>query len=249
MKQLHTISFIISLFLCCGVSLQAQDTDNQVKNDTIKLRYGLRLGTDASKLIRTVFDEDYSGFEINADYRLTKNWFIAGEIGTEEKTSSSDFISVTANGSYFKAGVDYNMYDNWYGLDNMIYSGFRIGASTFSQTRNNYTVYNTNQYWQPQFSSVESEKFSGLSAIWFEVIIGIKAEVLKNLYIGVNAQLKGMITQDQPLNFENLYVPGFYKTFDSGRIGVGYGYNVSYLIPIFKKAKKNTKKEEEKINE
>lgn len=233
MKQQRTITFIISLFWCFSYSLQAQDTE--IKKDTIKLRYGLRLGTDASKLIRTAFDDEYSGFEINADYRLTKNWFIAGEIGTEEKTTSNDYLSVTAGGSYFKAGFDYNMYDNWYGLDNMIFAGFRLGASTFSQTRNNYTVYNTNQYWQPQFSSTESEKASGLSAIWFEFLIGIKAEILHNLYIGVNAQLKGMITQDQPVNYENLYVPGFYKTFDSGRIGVGYAYNVSYLIPIFKK--------------
>ncbi|RAJ16337.1 DUF6048 family protein [Olleya aquimaris] len=240
MKPLRTISFIISLFWCCNYNVHAQDTE--VSNDTLKLRYGLRVGADVSKLIRTALDDEYSGFELNADYRLTKNWFIAGEIGTEEKTSTNEFLSVTASGSYFKAGFDYNMYDNWYGMDNMIFAGFRLGASTFSQTRNNYTVYNTNQYWQPQFSSTESTKASGLSALWFELMLGIKAEIIHNVYIGVNAQLKGMITQDQPVNFENLYVPGFYKTFDSGRIGVGYGYNISYLIPIFKK---KTVKEED----
>ena len=57
-----------------------------------------------------------------------------------------------------------------------------------------------------------------------------------------------MITQDQPVGFENLFVPGFNKTFDSGRIGVGYGYSVSYLIPLFKKNKSKAvkKKDEEK---
>lgn len=243
MNQRHTISFIISLFLCYSFSLQAQEETLTVKKDTIKLSYGLRVGTDISKLVRTALDDDYSGFELNGDYRLTKNWFLAGELGTEEKTTSNDYLSVTAKGSYFKAGVDYNMHDNWGSLDNMIYTGFRIGASTFSQTRNNYTIYNTDQYWQPQFSSTEKEEFSGLSAIWFEMIIGIKAEVLNNLYVGVNAQLKGMITQDQPVNFENLFVPGFNKTFDSGRIGVGYGYSVSYMIPLFKKNKNSIKKE------
>jgi hypothetical protein len=50
-------------------------------------------------------------------------------------------------------------------------------------------------------------------------------------------QLKGMITNDEPENFANLWVPGFNKIYDSGRIGVGFGYNISYLIPIYKKNK------------
>jgi len=54
-----------------------------------------------------------------------------------------------------------------------------------------------------------------------------------------------MISQDEPENMQNLYVPGFYKTFDSNSIGVGYGYTVSYMIPLFKKAKTKKKKEEE----
>ncbi|SFI95494.1 DUF6048 family protein [Olleya namhaensis] len=250
MKQQHTISFIISLFLCCSITLHAQEEKEEVaiKKDSIQLRYGLRLGTDASKLIRTALDDDYSGFEINGDYRLTKDLFIAGEIGNEEKTTTNDFLDVTAKGSYFKVGFDYNLYDNWAGADNMIYSGFRIGASTFSQTRTSYTVYSTNQYWQPQFSSTESIESSGLSAIWVELILGIKAEVFTNFYIGINAQLKGMITQDQPVDFENLFVPGFNKTFDSGRIGVGYGYSVSYLIPLFKKNKNSVKTKKEVDN-
>lgn len=251
MTQRHTTFFIINFLLCLCGTLQAQDTVDatQIKQDTLKLQYGLRIGTDASKLIRTALDDDYTGFEINGDYRLTENWFIAGEIGNEEKTTTNDFLSVTAKGSYFKAGFDYNMYDNWAGLDNMIFAGFRIGASTFNQTRTNYTVYSTDQYWAPQNSSSDSLESSGLSAIWVELIIGIKAEVLNNLYLGINTQLKGMITQDQPVEFENLYVPGFNKTFDSGRIGVGYSYTVSYMIPIFKKKKNKAKKEEEEKKE
>ena len=46
-----------------------------------------------------------------------------------------------------------------------------------------------------------------------------------------------MVNQDQPENFENLYVPGFNRTHDSGRFGFGYGYNISYLIPLYKKEK------------
>ncbi|WP_452226221.1 DUF6048 family protein [Lacinutrix cladophorae] len=219
------------------VSANAQnDSIAKAKKDSIKhiQKYGLRIGGDLSKLIRTVLEDDYKGFEIMADFRLTKRLYVAGELGTEERTLGNDNINATASGSYFKAGVDYNTYTNWFGMHNMIYGGLRVGASTFSQTRNSYSVYSQDQYWDPEISN-ESKKFSGLTAIWAELIIGIKAEILPNLFIGLNAQLKNIFSQDQPENFENLYVPGYNRTYDGSSFGVGYGYNISYLIPLFKK--------------
>jgi len=241
MRQLHTLTYVISsIALLFCVTAKAQDeTVSEIKNDSIKIeqKYGLRIGGDLSKLVRSFLDDDYKGFELNGDYRLTKNWYVAGEIGTEEKNTSNDFLNTTATGSYFKAGFDYNMYTNWLDMENMIYAGFRGGFSTFSQQLNSYTIYAQDQFWTPQFSSNNAVKFNGLSAIWVELIIGIKAEILNNLFIGINAQLKGLVSQDEPDNFENLYIPGFNKTYDSSGIGVGYGYTISYLIPIFKKDK------------
>lgn len=242
MKQQYISNFFISscLFLFC-CALNAQNTiDEETKTDTLifKQKYGLRLGADLGKLVKTFIDDDYTGFELNGDYRLTKKIYLAGELGTEEKTISTDFLSVTASGSYFKAGIDYNSYQNWLDMQNMIYFGFRIGASTFNQNLNNYTVYNPNQYWPTQFSSSEARKVNGLTAIWGEIIVGIKAELFNNLFLGLNVQIKSLISEDIPDDFENLFIPGFNRTYDSGRFGIGLGYNLSYLIPIIKKDKK-----------
>ena len=243
MKQQHIltygISFCLALLFSFTVHAQTEESETTKEKDstTIKRKYGLRLGADASKLVRSFIDDDYSGFELVGDYRITQNLFVAGEIGFEERTTSNDFLNATAKGSYFKAGVDYNVYKNWLDMDNMIYGGIRMGTSTFSQTLNSYSIYATNQYWQPQFSSNDAQEFNGLTALWTEIILGLKAEVLNNLYVGANIQFKFMLSQDQPENFENLYVPGFNKTYDSGNFGVGFGYNISYLIPLYKKGK------------
>lgn len=235
----HTLIFIISLMIMMLVPLTSFSQNEAVQKDTLvyKQKYGLRLGADLSKIGRTFFDENYTGFEINADYRLTKNIYLAGELGTEERVLINDYINNTTKGSYFKAGIDYNLYKNWLDMENMIYSGFRIGASSFSQTLNSYTVYNTDQYWNNPYTYTQNTEFNGLTALWAELIFGIKAEVLNNLYLGLNVQLKGRITDTKPSNYENLYIPGFNRTFDSGTFGVGFGYNISYLIPIFKKEK------------
>jgi hypothetical protein len=243
MKQRFNINYIINplvvLLIFCASAQAQNDSIISFKTDSIKQqeKYGLRLGVELSKLIRSFVDDDYKGFEIDADFRLTKKWYLAGEIGFEEYTNFNDYLNATAQGSYFKAGVDYNAYQNWYGMNNMFYGGFRVGVSSFSQTLNSYSVYSQTQYWTPQYSSDESVKFSGLSAIWGEFIFGIKVEVLTNLYLGLNAQFRYMINQDQPENFENLYIPGFQKTYDGSGFGFGYGYTISYLIPFYKKDK------------
>ncbi|MEW4922739.1 DUF6048 family protein [Algibacter sp. 2305UL17-15] len=243
MKQKHILNYFISiglLVLVCAGSVQAQnDTIPKVENDStvIKLKYGLRFGIDAGKLIRSFLDDDYTGLELVADYRLTKKLYIAGEIGNEERILVTDFLNTTTKGSYFKAGIDYNMYQNWLDMDNMVYFGARAAASTFSHTINEYSVYSTNQYWAPQNLVAENIEKNGLNAIWMELIIGMKVELFNNLYMGLNAQLKVKLTETEPDNFENIYIPGFNKTYDSTRIGVGYGYTISYRIPLYKKDK------------
>ncbi|MBA6152542.1 hypothetical protein H3Z82_07370 [Gelidibacter gilvus] len=219
---------------------ETQEVQEENVNDTIivKQKYGLRLGADIGKLTRSFIDDDYTGFEISGDYRLTQKLYLAGELGTEENTIRNDYLDVTAKGSYFKAGIDYNLYRNWLDMENLIYTGLRVGVSAFSQNLNSYTIYTTDQYYNPPFTSTDLQEFKGLSAVWAELVIGIKAEIVNNLFVGINAQLKGLVAEDQPTNFENLFIPGFNRTFDSGRFGFGFGYNVSYLIPIFKKNKK-----------
>ncbi|HMC01591.1 MAG TPA: DUF6048 family protein [Flavobacteriaceae bacterium] len=242
----YSIKNLAFIFLFCA-SVSAQNdsivstiTDSvKVQNDSIKIKnkFGLRVGGDISKLVRSFIDDDYKGFEINGDFRLTRKMYLAAELGTEEKISSTDYLNVTTTGSYIKAGIDYNLYKNWLDMENMIYSGFRIGASTFNHTLNDYTIYSQDQYWTPQFTSDTAEDFDGLTAIWAEIIFGIKAEVFNNLYVGLNVQFKGLVSETEPSNFENLYIPGFNKTYDSGGFGFGIGYNISYLIPLYKKDK------------
>ncbi|WJJ95837.1 DUF6048 family protein [Algibacter luteus] len=243
MKQQHTLTFRISsiigmLLFCVFVNAQ-NDSIAEAADDSskIKLKYGLRVGGDIGKLIRTSFDDDYTGFEVMADYRLKEKLYIAGELGFEEKNTVNDYLNITTKGSYIKGGIDYNLYQNWLDMDNMIYAGFRVGASTFSHDLNSFTVYSTDQYWTPQLTSDTKQEFTGLTAFWAEIMLGLKAEILNNLYLGLNVQLKFSASQTVPNNFDNVYIPGFGKTYDSSRIGAGYSYFLAYRIPLYKKVK------------
>ena len=222
MKQQHMLkSFISVLLVLCLTSGFAQT--NAIEGDSVvyQQKYGLRIGGDVNKLVRTFVDDNYN---------------VAGELGTEEKITDGDNFDAVTSGSYFKAGLDYNVYDNWFGMDNLIFGGIRVGLASFKQERKGFTIYDTDPYWEP-FTDPDSVEFSNLSAIWAEIMIGIKVEVFNNVYVGFNAQLKNLISDDQPENFENIFIPGFNKTYDSSSIGVGFSYNISYLIPLYKKDK------------
>ena len=72
MKTQHMYVSIIRgviLLLLFSTVAFAQDKKKTVKDTLVfKQKYGLRLGADVSKLARTFFDDDYSGFEIMGDY-------------------------------------------------------------------------------------------------------------------------------------------------------------------------------------
>jgi len=207
-----------------------------VESDSIvyPVKYGLRAGIDLASLVRTAIDDEYTGFQVMADYRLTDRWYIAGELGNESLDRETNQIDFETSGSFIKAGADYNFYRNWLDMDNMIYVGFRAGASSFSQTLNRFDFFEDNGAF-PSASRFPEEEFDGLTAFWGEIQAGLKVEVLNNLYMTLNVQLKVLASEDLPDNFDNLYIPGFGRTYDTNEIGVGYSYGISYRIPFFKK--------------
>ena len=234
MKLKHILLFCTSL-LFVSTSLWAQE-EKISEADTISLptEYGLRVGADLAKPIRSLLEDGYTGFEVMADFRVSKQFYIAGEIGNEKIDRIESNLSSTTSGSYLKIGADVNVYKNWFGLNNAIFFGLRYGVSTFSQELLSYQIYDTNQTFPPT-TVTEPVEFSGLTAHWAELIFGIKTEVLPNLYLSINLQLKRKIAEDTPENFNNLFIPGFNRTYDFSEFGAGFGYTVSYLIPIFKK--------------
>lgn len=229
---MRTYIFIISL-LFSYVLIAQENTDK----DSVKThRFGLRVGTDISKFAKSFLIDDYTAFEVNADYKFAKRYFIAGALGHEDRTIDETQVNYTTKGTYFNVGVDYNAYENWLDMENAIYVGLRYGVSSFSHTLNSYSIYNsTSGYWNEVGLQTNSQKFDTTTSHWIELIVGLKAEVFNNLYLGVNVQLKNLVVNNSPDDFDNLYVPGFGRTYQDSNWGVGFGYTVSYFIPFYKK--------------
>ena len=232
MKHISKYSFSL-LWILCSVSVHAQEKDSIVVPPKIE-RYGIRVGADLSKIARSIYDSDYQGLELVADYRLTKKYFLAGELGNENKTTDDDQVNFTTKGTYFKVGFDYNAHENWLDLENIISIGLRYGVSAFSQQLNSYEIYNPNPYFGEVPDTPAGQKYDGLSAQWIEVVAGVKTRVFNNFFVGFSLRANRLVSNQKPGGFDNLYIPGFNRTYD-GDFGVGFNYTLTYFIPIYKK--------------
>lgn len=239
----HMLKYIFSLvfLLCFSMENYAQE---QAK-DTVRIpqRYGLRLGIDLHRLTKSFYDDNYKGLELVGDYRITKKFYIAGELGNEDKTTSEEHLNFTTKGTYFKVGFDYNAYENWLDMENLIYVGIRAGVGSFNHKLNSYNIYQAgNAYGLNTITS--GQEFNGLSASWLEVVTGLKAEVFNNLYVGFSFRLNYLISNKEPDGFANLYIPGFNKTYENSKFGAGFNYTISYFIPLYK-SKTKVKKDKQ----
>ncbi|MHC5353842.1 DUF6048 family protein [Myroides sp. LJL115] len=243
----HTLKYFISLslLLACSI-LSAQEVIIQTQEEILPIdqpkqqqsfdapqRYGLRIGADLFRLTRSMYDKSYKGFELVGDYRLTKNWYLAAEIGNDRMERNKHTYGFTAKGSFIKVGANFNLYENWLNAEDEIFIGFRYGVSNFSQTLNWYQIYTTDPYF-PSQKIYPDRKQNGLSAQWVEFVTGIQTRVFNNFFMGFTLRLNGLLTQKQPEDFENLFIPGFNQKY-SGSIGVGFNYTITYFIPFYKK--------------
>jgi hypothetical protein len=228
--------------------------ENQKDTITRKYAYGLRVGVDLSRPALSFLKDNYTGLELVGDFRLTERWWLAVELGNEERAQEevldkTTLYSYTASGSYLKLGGDYNTYTNWFGMRNQIHIGGRYAYSTFSQNLENFRFFDSDRFFSPDdllIGSTEPQDFGSLNASWLEFVLGMKAEVVKNIYVGISARLGHLVTNKEPDNFKNLWIPGFNKVTEGAKWGVGFNYSLSYFLPLYKKVKK---KEEEPVSE
>ena len=214
-------------------------SDNSRVKDSLPpaQKYGLRFGVDLARLIRTSVDDEYTGFEVVGDYRIYRDFYIAGELGNETLEKITLPLETRTSGNYLKLGGDYNVYDNWYGMQNLITVGLRYGISNYSQELNRFRIATLDPVFGEDFRQSDL-KVENLTSSWLEFIAGIKAELFQsNLYLGFSISLKRMLSEQSPDNFDNVFIPGFGKTNDFSRLGVGYNYTLTYLLPLYKKKK------------
>ena len=238
MKKKQIYLFIISICLSTNMLIgqtESNSTDTLIKKEKLLNINKIRLGFDLLKPILSSSEGDNLNYEIVSDLQLTDNIYLAGEYGLVDKVIEDENINFNSSGSFLRIGFDYNMFENWIGMDNSIYVGLRYGTSSFSSKILDYNVRNKDSYFSNlvtnEFQTIE---YSNLSGNWIELLLGIKVETFKNVYLGLSLRLNKLLSDKKPDNFGNLFVPGFNKVTDENTFGSGFNYTLTYSIPLKK---------------
>ena len=239
MKKKQIYLFIISICLSTNMLIgqtESNSNDTLIKKEKLLNINKIRLGFDLLKPILSSSEGDNLNYEIVGDLQLTENIYLAGEYGLVDKVIEDENINFNSTGSFLRIGFDYNMFENWIGMDNSIYVGLRYGTSSFSSKILDYNVRNKDSYFSNlvtnEFQTIE---YSNLSGNWIEILLGIKVETFKNVYLGLSLRLNKLLSDKKPDNFGNLFIPGFNKVTDDNTFGSGFNYTLTYSIPLGKK--------------
>ena len=227
------INLMLKYFISTLVTLSciAIKTNASVSNDSLK-KYGIRFGTDLQKLIKSASSQEYNGISFKADIRFKESIFLFSEIGNEKKIVEYSSVDSEISGNYIKLGLEFKLNKDIIGLRNLIYSSFGLGISSFDQTILRYNIYS--DLWG-EFTNTDAINLENLNANWIEIGFGIKTEILNNLFLGIELQLKNLIYQKNKNDIANFYIPGFNRTYEGSNFGTGFNYSLTYLIPIIKK--------------
>ena len=239
MKKRQIFIFIFSSIFSLSFSYSQSENvliDSLIDKNKIFNINKLRFGLDLSNPINSYSKNDNFSYEIVADLQLTDNFYLATEFGSIDKVIEDENIDFNSVGDYIKIGFDYNMFNNWVGMDNSIYIGLRYAFSGFSNKVLSYTVRNSDSYFSNFVNTnFENVNHSNLNGSWIEIVTGIKVETFNNIYLGISLRLNKLLSTKSPENFDNLFIPGFNKVTDDNTWGSGFNYTLTYSIPLRKK--------------
>ncbi len=226
MSSMRKISgFIISLLLLLPLCCKGGDTVRYPINPM----KGIRIGVDVSKFfLPLMYNNERMGFEATADMHVKGNIFATAEAGWLRANLDNDTAyQYKSNGVYAKVGIDYNMLKSRRPNSNdIVYAGFRYGFSVFGQEVDDVTI--PGYYWPD--APGQSISKTTLSAHWLELLLGIKAEVLKNFYIGLTCRLKFKIVSPKDDYSTPYLIPGYGSGSSNPVFGLNYyiSYNLKF---------------------
>ncbi len=216
--------------LCLGVVAQSENKEltKAEKKQLNKGNPGLAVGIDLAPFIMHAFANERLGAEANVRYTLNRKWQLAAEVGYENVELDTDQMSYSSDGSFIRAGIDYNLFKvEEIGNNDNVLIGFRYGVAVQEHSCPRYTI--KEEYWGDVSNSIGA---STVASHWGEFVFGLRSEVLKNFYMGWSVRFKTIVNVGKDNELEPYSIPGFGRRDRS--TNMGFTYTLEYHLPFRK---------------
>lgn len=188
--------------------LATLDTVTKVKSKPLYPLYnGVSIGVNFADAILHVAGQTHQSYDIWADVSLFNWFFPVVEMGVGFANSTPKEMNFTYKSKaafYAKLGMNYNFLyksDSAY----QAFAGFRVGFSSFSYDLENVTI--DNGYWEEN----QVMNLYGLkaSAIYGDVLAGLKVKIVKNFSLGWNLRYHFKLHTNSKSASTPWFIPGY----------------------------------------
>ena len=233
MKKESISTYIIALLMASSLmlptSLHAQEKKIQTEEEQPQpLFQSIYVGADVFGFMNQALGSDIMSTEASIEVHLKNRFFPVVEIGygSIETTNDETDIYYKTSAPYFRVGLDYNVFYKKPHLPGFFTVGLRYGYSSFNYDIESPALVDPN--WGHttipfSYKGVES------NASWAELVLGMKANVFNNFYMGFSIRYRSRLSVKKHENSEPYYIPGYGKGKSSN---FGITYNLVYKLPF-----------------
>ncbi|MFA0962266.1 DUF6048 family protein [Roseivirga sp. BDSF3-8] len=214
------------MLILVGTSLPAFA---QSESDSVRVREkkdwkpsAIRVGTELTGPVFGLFNKDYFQWELTADVDFHR-YFLVVDYGYEERIREGQNFRFETSGNYWRAGVDMNFLTTDPSRS-VLYFGMRAAGSTFS---GDLTFMESDSLLFGD--GTVNYTFDKYTATWGEALVGLKVQVLNNVYLGLAGRFKFAININGGLAVSAYEVPGFGVADDNSSFALDY--YIYYRIP------------------
>ncbi|MEE0990182.1 MAG: DUF6048 family protein [Paludibacteraceae bacterium] len=185
---------------------------------------GVYLNLDIFNPVATAWRDGRFETSLTIDVDLWHRLFPVAEVGVMTGNIKEELYNYETTGCFAKIGANYNFInfkaDRKY--DHIFYAGARYAYSYTEYSLKNAVI--ENKYWEETGTYESGNQKSNFG--WFEVVVGVRAQIYKNFFMGVSMQVKtfGHFYEDTPTY--PTYISGYGKYGDD--VLFGLNYSLSY---------------------
>lgn len=192
--------------------------------DTVYVPLKIRLGTEVSGAVKYFFDKNIipSEFYIAFDLNEKTTALVGG--GYADYRYSQYNYNYTAYGKFFRAGMDFNLMGPKK-AQGKYYTGIGLHYS-ISSFSSEVPSLNADNYWGPFTTSIPIKR--GI-AHFVEATPGVRAEIIRNLSIGWNINIRVLLNSSSGSDLKPLYIPGLGEA--GKKVSTSLSYFISWNIP------------------
>jgi hypothetical protein len=222
LKMLRYIS--VSFFLLVVFPLIGQ-----TQKGTWKPARGFTVGVNLAGVINKAINNDRSGLSVVSRISVSNQWLLLAEAGYENVLVEKSEYNYSSNGSFLKAGFEYDVFSNKeVGSNDNLLFGLHYGFALQEQGSSRYVI--ENGYWGDFNGQIATHT---VNTHWIELSAGPRVELFKNFYMGWTLQMQVALFRANPEVLAPYLTPGY--GYGDNKINAGFSFNLEYMIP-WKKA-------------